>query len=114
MALLVTVAGGKVIGRIGVYKIDSKSQIGEIGYWLAECEQGKGIVFKCCQALIAFCFSHLNLNRIEIRCGSRNLKSRQVPERLNFSFEGILRQGEFLYDKFIDLCLYSLLKEENR
>lgn len=102
----------KVIGRIGVYKIDNQNKIGEIGYWLAENVQGKGIVTKSCQSIIDFCISELQLNRIEIKCGTENLKSKTIPEKLNFKNEGMLRQAELLYDQYIDLNLYSLLKSE--
>ena len=100
------------IGRIGVYKIDNQNKIGEIGYWLVDNLQGKGIATRTCRAIIDFCFIDLDLNRIEIKCGTGNLKSKTIPEKLNFSKEGIIRQGELLYDKFIDLNLYSLVKAE--
>jgi ribosomal-protein-serine acetyltransferase len=102
----------KVIGRIGVYKIDSQNKIGEIGYWLAENVQGKGIITRSCQLIIDFCFSDLQLNRIEIKCGTENFKSKTIPEKLNFTKEGVLRQAELLYDQYIDLNLYSLLKSD--
>ncbi|MCA0349635.1 MAG: GNAT family N-acetyltransferase [Bacteroidetes bacterium] len=102
----------KVIGRIGIYKIDLQNKIGEIGYWLAEDSQRKGIITKSCQVIIDFCFSKLQLNRVEIKCGTENFKSQSIPEKLNFKKEGILRQGELLYDQFIDLNLYSMLKSD--
>ena len=108
----VIVENEKVIVRIGVYKIDNQNRIGEIGYWIIEGSQGKGIVTKSCKAMIDFCFSDLGLNRIEIKCGIENVKSKTIPEKLNFTKEGIIRQGEQLYDKFIDLNLYSLLKSD--
>jgi ribosomal-protein-serine acetyltransferase len=108
----VIIENDKVIGRIGVYKIDGQNKIGEIGYWLAENLQGKGIITKSCKALIDFCFSDLQLNRIEIKCGTENFKSKTIPEKLNFTKEGVIREGELLYDKFIDLNLYSLLKTD--
>ena len=108
----VIIENDKVIGRIGVYKIDGQNKIGEIGYWLAENLQGKGIITKSCKALIDFCFSDLQLNRIEIKCGTENFKSKTIPEKLNFTREGVIREGELLYDKFIDLNLYSLLKTD--
>lgn len=66
----VIVENGEVIGRIGVYKIDQQNKIGEIGYWLVEHAQGKGIIHASCKALIHFCFSELSLNRIEIKCAT--------------------------------------------
>jgi ribosomal-protein-serine acetyltransferase len=108
----VIITNEKVVGRIGIYKIDGQNKIGEIGYWLAENLQGKGIITQSCKAIIDFGFSNLQLNRIEIKCGTENLKSKTIPEKLNFTHEGVLRQGELLYDKFIDLHLYSLVKND--
>jgi ribosomal-protein-serine acetyltransferase len=108
----VIIENDTVIGRIGVYKIDGQNKIGEIGYWIIEGFQGKGIVTRSCKAIIDFCFSDLQLNRIEIKCGTENYKSKTIPEKLNFNKEGVIRQGELLYDSYIDLNLYSLLKSD--
>jgi ribosomal-protein-serine acetyltransferase len=101
----------EIVGRIGVYKMNA-NKIGEIGYWLAENAQGKGIILNACVALIDFCFFYLKLNRIEIKCGVGNLKSKSIPEKLKFTKEGILREAELLNGQFIDLQLYSLLKTD--
>ena len=98
------------VGRICVYKIDLQNKTGEIGYWVIESKQGKGIITKSCKTIINFCFEELSLNRIEIKCGTHNLRSSKIPKKFNFTFEGMMRQSEFHYDKFIDLNLYSLLK----
>jgi ribosomal-protein-serine acetyltransferase len=103
-----------LVGRIGVYKIDNQNKIGEIGYWLIENKQGKGIVTKACKEIIHFCFEELELNRIEIKCGTENFKSASIPQKLNFTKEGVLRQGELLYNNFIDLNFYSLLKTDSQ
>ena len=92
--------------------MDKQNKIGEMGYWIIESEQGKGIITKSCKALIDFCFISLQLNRIEIKCGTENSKSKAITVRLNFTHEGVIRQGEWLYDKFIDLDLFSLIKKE--
>jgi ribosomal-protein-serine acetyltransferase len=109
----VIIENEKVVGRIGIYKINNINKIGEIGYWIAENQQGKGIVTKCCKGLIDFCFNELHLNRIEIICGTENYKSQVIPQRLGFTKEGIIRQGALVHNKFIDLCLFSLLEDEN-
>lgn len=102
----------KMAGRTGIHRINRQNRIGEIGYWLADVLQGKGIVTKCCQALIHFGFTELGLNRIVIKCAVGNDKSRAVAEKLGFKQEGILRQAEWVNGKFLDLYQYSLLKQE--
>ena len=83
-----------------------------MGYWLADGWQGRGIVTKCCIALIQYGFNDLGLNRIEIKCATGNDKSGAIAEKLNFKREGILREAEWLNGTFIDLYLYSMLRDE--
>lgn len=101
-----------IVGRIGMHHINRQNKIGEIGYWLADGLQGRGIITKSCKALINHGFTELGLNRIEIKCGVGNDKSRAIAEKLQFKPEGILRQAELLNGKFIDLYLYAMIKEE--
>ena len=109
----VIIEDNKVVGRIGIYKIDNQNKIGELGYWIGQNMQGKGIVTKSCKGLIDFCFKGMNLNRVEIKCGTENIKSQTIPQRLNFVKEGVLRQAELVHGKFIDLYMYSLCKNDN-
>jgi ribosomal-protein-serine acetyltransferase len=101
-----------MIGRLGLYNIDLANKSASIGYWLDKEWRGKGIITRCCKAVIAEGFTHLQLNRIEIRAATANYKSQAIPERLGFKKEGIIRQGEFVNNDFVDLYVYSLLKEE--
>lgn len=103
---------GRPAGTIGLFGIDLNNRSGEIGYWLAENEQGKGIVTKCCKALIDHVFEELDLNRIVVKCATENFKSQAIPERLGFTEEGQMRQERWHHDHFISLIVYSILKEE--
>lgn len=101
-----------VVGRIGIHYIHLHNRHGAIGYWLGKAFEGRGIITRSCEALLQHCFTTLRLNRIEIKCGTGNQKSAAVPERLGFTREGVLRQAEWVNGSFLDLYLYSLLKEE--
>jgi ribosomal-protein-serine acetyltransferase len=103
-----------IVGRIGIYKIDGQNKIGEIGYWIIENAQGKGIITKACKTLLDFCLTELQLNRIEIKCGTGNTKSQEIPKRLHFTEEGILRQAEYINGQFIDLKLFSFLRTDQQ
>ncbi|MFC5269685.1 GNAT family N-acetyltransferase [Adhaeribacter terreus] len=103
---------GKIAGNIGLYHIDHQNKIAAIGYWLGEKFQGKGIITIACRKITDFGFNELNLNRIELKCGTSNHKSQAIPERLGFTKEGILRQAELLNGNFHDLYLYSMLKQD--
>lgn len=102
----------KIVGGIGFNNVFTIDRNAEIGYWLAENAQGRGIITKCCRKLIDFAFYEMNFNRIVIRCATGNLKSQAIPEKLGFTKEGILRETALLNNKFIDLIVYSMLKKE--
>ena len=103
---------GAIAGQIGYNYLDWNDRRTEIGYWLGASFQGKGLITKSCRTLIDYAFNELNLNRIEIRCGVENKKSRRIPEKLGFSEEGIVREAEWLHDHFIDLVIYGMLASE--
>jgi ribosomal-protein-serine acetyltransferase len=101
-----------MVGRIGLYNIDVFNKSASIGYWLGKEWEGKGIITRCCKAVIDEGFKRLKLNRIEIRAAVENFKSQAIPQRLGFKKEGIIRQGEFVNNQFVDLYVYSMLKDE--
>ena len=96
-------------GVIGYHRFDWMNKASMIGYWLASGHQGKGIMTEACRAMIDHGIGHLDLHRIEIKCATGNHKSCAIPERLGFVREGIAREGEWLYDHYVDLVVYSLL-----
>lgn len=108
----VIMANNVMVGRIGLHNIDLHNKSGYIGYWLVADWVGKGIMTRCCKAVVDEGFKRLKLNRIEIRAAVGNFKSQAIPQRLGFKQEGIIRQGEFVNNQFVDLYVYSLLKHE--
>ncbi len=99
-------------GVIGYLPFDRNNRIAEIGYWISEDQQGHGTVTACCKVLVESAFSQFEMNKVQIRAAEGNGKSRAIPERLGFTFEGILREREFLYDHYVNHAVYSLLKSE--
>ncbi len=103
---------GEFAGLVGFRDTDRMNRKTEIGYWLSEPYQHKGLVTKAVQVLIALAFEELGMNRVQIRCAVGNAPSRRVPIRLGFQFEGVERAGELFPDgSFRDLEVYSLLKQ---
>lgn len=65
-----------------------------------------------CRALINRAFGELDLHRVMILCATENRRSRAIPERLGFTLEGVAREAEWLYDHFVDLAIYGLLRTD--
>lgn len=103
---------GVLAGTIGFNEIDRGIKCGTIGYWLGQNFQGKGIMSQALETIIEYGFRDLNLNKIEIRVATENLKSRALPERFGFKEEGVIRDAEWLYDRYVDHVVYGLLRNE--
>lgn len=99
-------------GVIGYHSVDWTNKSVSIGYWLGEEYQGKGIMTKAAKAFVEYALTELHLNRVEIRCAENNHKSRAIPERLEFTNEGILRETEWLYDHYVDHIVYGMLARD--
>jgi ribosomal-protein-serine acetyltransferase len=102
----------ELVGRIGLHHLDQANKKASIGYWLTKNAEGKGIILKSCKKLISYGFEKLQLQRIEIKAAVENSRSQQIPQKLHFKKEGILRQAELINNKFHDLILFSMLKDE--
>ncbi|MFH0988997.1 MAG: GNAT family protein [bacterium] len=103
---------GMLVGIIGLYRIDWANRSANIGYWLAEELQGKGIMTESTRALVDYAFQSMHLHRLEIRCAMENERSRAIPKRLGFEYEGYSRSAEWLYDHYIDHAVYCKLATE--
>ncbi len=103
---------GELAGGIGYHAIDWADRKVEIGYWLGEAFQGKGLMTKACSTLVTNAFDELGLHKVEIHCATENIRSCAIPKRLGFIQEGILRDAEWLYDHYVDLVVFGMLARE--
>lgn len=99
-------------GLLGLKDINENYRKLELGYWLDEKMQNRGIMLRSCQQIIKHIFGTMQMNRIVIKVAVGNPKSSAIPKKLGFHYEGIEREGEALHGKFVDLEIYSLLKKD--
>lgn len=104
--------GSELLGMVGLHDITSLDHNAKIGYWLSKSAEGHGFMTLAVRALLDVCFGPLALERVEILCAIGNERSSAIPERLGFRLEGVLRHAQWLNGRFVDLRLFSKLKEE--
>lgn len=104
----------KLAGVIGQHYVDSVNRRTELGYWVDAGHQGRGIVTRSTARLTDYAFAVQDCNRVILHCAVGNARSRAVAERLGFVQEGILREAEWLYNHYVDLVVYSMLKSQWR
>lgn len=103
---------GRLAGIIGAGRFDWENRSTNLGYWLGETYQGKGLVTGASRAVIDYLFTELKLRRIEIRCATDNPRSCAIPKRLGFTKEGVLRQAQAFDARHLDIEVYGLLAED--
>jgi ribosomal-protein-serine acetyltransferase len=102
-------AGGRIIGMIGVHRVDWRNRKTSIGYWLAREHQGGGIMTAAVRAFVDHAFGTWKLNRVTIEAAVGNARSRAIPERLGFREEGTLRETERVGERALDHVVYGML-----
>ncbi len=80
-----------LVGGSGLHRINWDIPKFEIGYWCRKRFQGQGYIRESTEAITKFAFETLGAKRVEIRCDSKNVRSRRIPDRLEFKLEGTFR-----------------------
>lgn len=103
--------GGRIAGIAGLEHVNEAGNA-QIGYWLGKHYEGRGLVTRACRALLDYAFGTLGLERVAISVAVDNHRSKAVPKRLGFTYEGTLRHAHRLRDRFQDLEIYSMLRDD--
>lgn len=102
-----------LIGYLCIKSIDNRISKCELGYFVDEDYQGKGITSKLVSETLDFCFNTLKMNKVFICTSKINKASQQIALKHHFKQEGILRD-EFKGGDgtFEDVVYFGLLKSE--
>jgi ribosomal-protein-serine acetyltransferase len=90
------VCAGALAGVVGFHRIDRVHRSGDIGYWLAERQQGRGVMTECCRFVVRYGFQTLDLNRIQIAAATVNRRSRAIPDDQRLPEHQIDRAAQLL------------------
>ena len=103
--------GGTFVGSSGLHRIDWEARKFEIGYWVRTPFSGRGYVTEAVDGITRFAVDHLAARRIEIRCDTRNERSRRVAERLEFTLEGVIRANRLdVEGELEDTAVYAKVR----
>jgi len=102
---------GKLMGAIGLSGLSAGHQA-ELGYWIGKPYWNNGYCTEAAQAVIDYAFSVLGLIRVHACYLTRNPASGKVMQKLGMDYEGSRKKHVRKWDKFEDLELYGILKEQ--
>ncbi|MDR3086016.1 MAG: GNAT family N-acetyltransferase, partial [Christensenellaceae bacterium] len=105
---------GRVIGTIGFMWVNHENASAEVGYSIGVEHWNKGYMTEALQAVIDHGFGEMRLNRIEAQHDVENPASGRVMAKCGMRPEGTLRQRLYNKGKFIDVAIYSILRQEWR
>jgi [ribosomal protein S5]-alanine N-acetyltransferase len=98
-------------GAIGLH-VNLHHQHAEIGYWLGVPFWGRGYTTEAAQAVLAYGFTTLGLERIVAHHFTRNPASGRVMQKIGMASEGLLRRHYRKGDRYEDIICYGILREE--
>ncbi len=103
--------GGVVAGGVGCEPhSDITRGSAEMGWWLSPGWWGRGIASTAVTRLIQYCFTDLDLHRVEAGVFLSNPASARVAEKAGFVLEGIARDGYLKDGQLIDRLYYGLAR----
>jgi RimJ/RimL family protein N-acetyltransferase len=99
-------AGGRLLGAISLFDIDTENSAAEIGYRVAPWARGQGVGTAALRSVADWAFGELGLTRLQLLHALENPASCRVATKAGFALEGTLRSsyrygdGE-LYDEHL-------------
>jgi RimJ/RimL family protein N-acetyltransferase len=98
---------GVGVGSVGLMVRDSRSRVGEVGYWLNYTASGRGLTSRALELLSSWALSDGQMVRLELLIETENTASRKVAERTGYSLEGVMRQKVFHRGAQRDVAMYA-------
>lgn len=106
-------ATNKIIGHVGLYKIDHIAKKTEFGILIADDDsRGKGYGTKSTKLMIDFAFNELGMHKITAEVLCENTPSIAMFIKCGFSVDGRLRDDVFKNNRYYDVLALSILQSE--
>ena len=97
-------------GGGGLNDLHKELKKAEIGFWLLPDFWGQGIMTEAMPLICDYGFDKLGLHRIEGFVESDNTNCKNAIAKLDFQYEGTMKDCEIKNEQFISLDIYSKIK----
>ena len=103
----------KIIGHVGLYKIDSVAKKTEFGILIADDDsRGKGYGTISTRLMVDYAFNTLGMHKVTAEVLSENLPSIAMFKKCGFSIDGRLRDDVYKNGRYYDVLSMSILSSE--
>jgi len=106
-------ADGKLMGAVGLI-ITPEHRRAEIGYWLGAEYREQDYMTEAARAALGYAFKKLELEAVTAHHLRPNTASGMVMQKLGMKYEGCRRKFYFHRGEFVDIIMYSILRDEFR
>lgn len=103
---------GTSVGVAGFNWINWIARWGEVFYYIAPDERGKGYGTETVELLCQYAFTHLNLRKVWAKVHEDNLPSIRVLEKNGFSLSGRFREHVWSDGRYLDELIYEKFRRD--
>lgn len=103
---------GRCVGSAGLVDLHPDHLRAEVGYWLVSDARGHGLATRALRLLTSWCFTNLNLARLDLFTNTDNDASMAVALKGGYTREALLRSWHGNAVRREDLVLFGLLRED--
>ncbi len=101
---------GKLIGHVGLYKIDYLAGKTELGILIADDNsRGKGYGTLMTRIMVQFAFDELRLHKVTVQVLLGNIPSMKMFKKCGFTIDGCLRDDVYKNDQYYDVLCMSII-----
>jgi ribosomal-protein-serine acetyltransferase len=97
------------VGGGGLNQFNRLHNLANLGYWVRQSRQGRGLATAAARVLVRFGFETLGLTRIEIVTASENTPSRRVAEKAGAQFECLARNRLIVHGAPLTAAVHSVV-----
>jgi RimJ/RimL family protein N-acetyltransferase len=102
-----------IIGFVGITNIQTVHRSAELGVRIGEAaDRGHGFGQEATRLALAYCWNHLNLNRVALSALAGNDRAIRAFEAAGFEREGLARRAAFINGAWHDLVIMGILRPE--
>lgn len=103
----------KLIGHVGLYKIDRVAMKTEFGILLADDDsRGKGYGTICTKTMVDYAFDVLGMHKVYAQVLSENKASKAMFRKCGFQIDGVFRDDVLKNGHYYDVLMMSILDNE--
>lgn len=103
----------RILGLVSLTSIDQLNQSAEFHIMIGGSEnQGRGMGTFAVNEMLKHAFYNLNLQRVELTVLENNERAKHLYEKCGFRFEGVKRKSNYKNGVFVNMLMYSILREE--